>query len=231
MTSGRMERRHDQVALENPHQRYFGFELPRGRLQMPLPLEPDRALRHRGADPEREEGRDDRNPEHDAPSDVGLVAEDRIDELKGRGREQIAPVPPAEQHAGHEPAQARRPMLDDERHAGRPFAAHADAEQRAKPEEHRVRRGEPAQKRKQREPQDRQHHRQLAAPSIRGRAGDGSANQAHQQRHGREQPRQPAIDREAVGDVDDDEREDVEVERVNDPADERGPEGAPLLAC
>ena len=89
---------------------------------------------------------------------------------------------------------------------------------------------EPAEECKEREPQHRQHQRQLASPLVRSGPGERAADQPHDQRHRPERAGERAIDGEALLDVDDDEGEDVEVERVNDPAEEHRPEGAPLIA-
>ena len=67
----------------------------------------------------------------DAPAEIRRAAEERIDELEGRGREEIAPVPAAQHQARGQAAQPCWPVFEDERHAGRPLAAHAEAEQRA----------------------------------------------------------------------------------------------------
>ncbi len=122
-------------------------------------------------------------------------------------------------------------MLEDERHSGRPLAAHADAEERAQREQHRVRRREAAEKREEREPHDRQHQGKLAAPLVRGGAGRDATDQAHDERDGAQRAGQRAIDGEAVLDVDQDEGHDVEVERIDDPSEKHRPEGAPLIAA
>ena len=122
----------EQIGLEDAHEREL--RLVRAAplcLQPALPLEPHRTLRHPRTNPQREERRDDAHPEHDAPAEIRRVAEEGIDELKGRGREEIAPVPAAQHQPRGEAAQPCRPVFEDERHAGRPLAAHAEAEQRA----------------------------------------------------------------------------------------------------
>ncbi len=47
---------------------------------------------------------------------------------------------------------------------------------------------------------------------------------------GAQSARECAVDREALLNVDDDERKDVEIERIDDPSQEHGPERPPLLA-
>src|SRR5262245_8097554 len=110
---------------------------------MLLSLEPDRALRDVLADPEHEERRPDANPKHRSPREIAVRLERRKDEVKDERRHDESPLPAALQQAGGDPAQARGPVLEDERHPGRPLATHADAEQRTEPEQHRVRRREP----------------------------------------------------------------------------------------
>jgi hypothetical protein len=143
-----------ETALKDAHERERRF-MRRGAalLQPALTFEPHRTLGHPRANPEREQRRDDAHPEHHAPGEIGCVAEERVDELKSRSSEEITPVPAAEHQSRGEAAQPRRPVLEDERHAGRPLATHAEAEERAECEQHCVRRGEPTQECKQGEPQ------------------------------------------------------------------------------
>ena len=60
-------------------------------------------------------------------------------------------------------------------------------------------------------------------------AGDRAAHEPHHQRDRAERAGQRAIHGEALLDVDEDEGEDVEVERVDDPPEEHRPERAPLI--
>ena len=97
-------------------------------------------------------------------------------------------------------------------------------------EEHRVRRGEAAQEGEQREPEHRQHQGQLPSVAVRHHARAQPADQPEHQRHRAKRAGQRAVDGEALLDVDQDERQDGEVERVEQPGDEGGDEGLPLLA-
>ena len=159
-----------------------------------------------------------------------MSLEQRVDELEdGRGQ-QVAPVPAAQQQARREPAQLRRPVLEDERHAGGPFAAHAEAEQRAQREQHRVRRREAAEAAKiENQRTDSisgslRPHLSASVPAIVPPTSRMTSVTVP------ERAGQRAVDREALLDVDEDEGEDVEVERVDDPPEEHRPEGAPLIA-
>jgi hypothetical protein len=81
------------------------------------------------------------------------------------------------------------------------------------------------------EPQHRQHQRELASPLVGHRPGDRASHQTHDQRHRSERAGQRTIDSEALLNVDQDEGEDVEVERIDDPAQKDGPERTPLVRC
>src|SRR6185436_4159952 len=137
----RLHRRGAQVALEDPYERKFRLaRISSAFLQTTLSLEPYGTLRHARANPECEQRRDNAHPEHDAPAEIRRRAEQRIDELKCGGRKEISPIPPTEHQPRRETAQPGWPVFEDERHAGRPFAAHAETEQRTNAEQHRIRR-------------------------------------------------------------------------------------------
>src|SRR5207253_1569294 len=70
----------------------------------------------------------------------------------------------------------------------------------------------------------------LAAPLVGHRAGDDAASQTHDERHGAERAGEHGIDRERLLNVDEDERENGEVEAIEHPAEERGDERTPLIA-
>ena len=101
------------------------------------PFQPDRALFHVPHDPEHERRRENADP-HQHPPAFGLVAHERIAELVDGGRENHAQRVAALQQARDDTPMAGRTVLDGQRHAGRPDAAHANAEQRAAGEQHPV---------------------------------------------------------------------------------------------
>ena len=210
-----MHRRLDQIALEEPHERERVLFAP--RLQMALPREPHRALVDASHDEEHEERRQDADPQHHAPAHVAAVIHDGIDELKHERRQEKPHRVPALHHARRRAAQVRRPVLERERHARGPHAAHADAEERADREEHPVRRREAAEEREQRVPQNGKHQRAFAAPAIGRGAGADAAGDAEDQRDRAEQARERGIHREAPPDVDEQERDDREIESVEHP--------------
>jgi hypothetical protein len=121
-------------------------------------------------------------------------------------------------------------MLEGERHAGRPLAAHADAEERPAGEEHGVGGREAAEHREQREPHDREHQWQLASPPIRRGARRRSADQTEHQRDGAQRAGQRVVDRKAALNIGKHKREDGEVEPVEHPSEERGGKRPLLLA-
>jgi len=184
---------------------------------MPLALEPYRALLHAFHDEEDEKRGQDADPQHHAPAHVAAGVHERIPELKHERREQEPHRVAALHHARRRAAQVRRPVLERERHAGRPHAAHADAEERADREQHPIGGRKAAEEGEERVPQDRKHQRTLAAPAIRGRPGADAAGDAEDQRDRTEQARQRGIDREAPLNVDEQKRDDGEVESVEHP--------------
>ena len=122
-------------------------------------------------------------------------------------------------------------MLEDERHAGRPLAAHAEAEQRADARTasrttvaNPLRNANSENHRTDSISGSLRPHLSAAVPAIVPPTSRMISVTVP------ERAGERAIDGEALLDVDDDEREDVEVERVDDPAKEHGPEGAPLIA-
>src|SRR5258705_4303785 len=121
-------------------------------------------------------------------------------------------------------------MLQRQRHAGCPYPAHADAEQRAEGKQHCVRSGEAAEEREDREPEDREHQRELPTPLVCCGSGNHASDQAHHERHGAERAGEHCVNRERLLDVDEDEGEDGEVEAVEHPSEKRRAEGAPLVA-
>ena len=161
------------------------------------------------------------------PMSVPCV-DQRIAELEDERREQEPHRVAALHHARRGAAQVRRPVLERQRHAGRPDAAHADAEQRADREQHPVRRREAAEEREQRVPEDREHQRALAAPAIGRRAGADAAGDAEDQRDRAERARERLVDGEAALNVDEQKRQDGEVEAVEHPAEVGADERLPL---
>ena len=89
---------------------------------------------------------------------------------------------------------------------------------------------EAAEKRKDRQPENRQHQRQLASPAVGHRAGHDATHEPHDERHGPECSSEHGIDRKCPLDVDQDERQDGEVEAIEHPAEERRGERTPLVA-
>jgi hypothetical protein len=81
------------------------------------------------------------------------------------------------------------------------------------------------------EPEDRQHERKLAAPLVGGRAREDAADQPHDEGDGAERAGQNGVDGEAFLDVDQDERQDGEIEAVERPSEEGTRECTPLLTC
>ena len=223
-----LDGRQEEIGLEDPHQRH-----PVGRAMVTevlLPFEPDRTFGHARPDPEHEQRREDAQPEHRSPREIAVRRQHRIERREHRSRDDVSPAVAALQEARDDAAQPGRPVLDHQRHARRPLATHPNPKQRPEGEEHRVGGRESAERREHREPEDRQHQRQLAAPSIRSRASKRSADQAHHQRDRAQDPGQEAVNRERPLDVDQDEGEDREVEPVEHPAEKRRPERAPLIA-
>ena len=108
------------------------------------------------------------------------AAEEGIDVVERQRGQHVAPEPAALQQPRRQPAQPRRPLLEGQGHAGRPRAAHPDAEEGTECEEHRIRRREAAQEREQREPQDRQHQGQLPSPAVSHHARPQAAHQPEQ---------------------------------------------------
>ncbi len=117
------QRVEEVLALEDGEQRRVDLGLPLG-LQ-PLVLGPHFRLLDEEADPHDHQRRRDADPQQAAPADV------LVEEAVGQRRQREAQAPRALQDAAHEAARARRPGFHGERRTGRPFRAHADAEQRA----------------------------------------------------------------------------------------------------
>ena len=171
------------------------------------------------------------HPEHDAPGEVGRAAEERVDELEGRRGEQIAPVPAAQHQARGEAAQlapasargraacrppTRRPCRGRRARAARTASR---TTWRTRSGTRRARTTAPTASAGSLRP-----HLSAAVPAIvppTSRMISVTVPSSARER---------AVDGEALLDVDDDEGEDVEVERVDDPAEEDGPERAPLIA-
>ena len=158
------------------------------------------------------------------------MVHDGIDELKHERRQQKPHRVSALHHARRRAAQVRRPVLERERHARGPHAAHADAEQGADREQHAIGGREAAEEREQGVPQNREHQRTLAAPAIRRRAGADAAGHAEDQRDGPERAGESGADGEAPLNVDEQKRENREVETVQHPAKIGGDERLPLFA-
>ncbi len=120
------------------------------------------------------------------------------------------------------------PVFERQRHSGRPHPAHPDPEQGAQREEHAVGIREAAEKREQRIPEDGEEQRRLAAPPVGGGARSHAAEHAADQRDAAERARQRLADREAALNVDQQEGQDREVERVEHPPEVGRGERAPL---
>src|ERR1051326_7226312 len=121
-------------------------------------------------------------------------------------------------------------MLQRQRHARRPDAAHADPGKRAEREEHRVRSRKAAEEGKQRVPKNRKNQRTLAAPAVRGGARADAARDAKEQRDGTERAGQLRVDGETLPDVGKEARDDREIESVERPAEVTRRERPPLFA-
>ncbi len=234
---GEDERRHqnrglkgddDEIGFEQPGERNAPGLLPVS--QMPLPLLPHRTLFHARHDPEHEQRRQHADPHHHSPAVLGALTDERVGELIHERRQHESDRVARLQHPGRDPAQVRRPVLERQRHAGRPHAAHADSEERAEQEQHPIRRREPAEERKQRVPQDGKHQRTLAAPPIRGRAGADAADDAEEQRDGRERAERRLVHAERALNIDEQKAEDRVVESVEHPPKERGKKRLPLIS-
>src|SRR6516162_3202791 len=120
------------------------------------------------------------------------------------------------------------PVFKGERHARRPHASHADSEQRADSEQHRVARRKATEEAEQRQPQDGENQRQLAAESVRGSSCAQSARQAKHKRDCSERAGEGFIHGEGVFNVDQQKTQDGEIESIRGPSKKCSEEGVPL---
>ncbi len=220
-----MDRDPQQIAIEQPRERQ-----PRrlARAQALL-LEPERALTDAGHQEKDDNRRSHAGPQHQPPRPVGVVAHQRITELIHERRQQEPRRVAALQDARGDAAMFGRPLLERERHARGPHAAHADAEEPAEREQHHVARRQPAQEREARIPGNREKDRPLTAVPIGERAGADAADHAKEQRDRRQRSGEREVDLEAAPNVREDEGDDGEVECVERPGGERGQERFPFL--
>src|SRR5215469_14452062 len=120
------------------------------------------------------------------------------------------------------------PVFKRERHARRPHASHADSEQRADSEQHRVARRKATENAEQRQPQDGENQRRLAAESVRGSSRAQSTHQAKQKRDCSERAGEGLIYGEGVFNVDQQKTQDGEIESIRGPAKKCSEERVPL---
>src|SRR6516165_2339816 len=120
------------------------------------------------------------------------------------------------------------PVFKGERHARRPHASHADSEQRADSEQHRVARRKATEKAEQRQPQDGENQRGLTAESVRGSSRTQSTHQAKHERDCSERAGEGLIHGEGVFNVDQQKTQDGEIESIRGPAKKCSEEGVPL---
>ena len=139
----RVNRGRQNGAREQPPERHAVVFLPIG--EVAPAFEPDRAFLDPFHDEEDQQRRQHADPQHYSPAEISSGTRQRVSELEHEGREQQAKGVPALHHARRSAAQVGRPVLERERHAGSPDAAHADAEQGAAGEQHAVGRGEAAE--------------------------------------------------------------------------------------
>ena len=181
------------------------------------------------ADPQREERRHDADDEEPAPG-VGAERRRAEDDRGGDRRHHVAERPARLHDADRLVAKVRRPRLADEHGAGRPLAAHADAEHRAPEQQlhHALRRR--GAERGQRKDQDRAHQRAGAAEAIGDVAEDRAADARHDQRDGAEHAGGVVAEAEVHAQLADGHGVEHEIHGVEHPAELRGQQHAPLLA-
>ena len=183
-------------------------------------VEPDLRLLDVAADPHREQRRDDADEEDAAP------APDRHhDQVDQRG-EAVADRPRALHERERLAAMPRRKRFRHQRRAGRPLAAHAEAEADAEDRELQHRLREAAGGGEDRVDQDRAHQRALAAEPIGDHAEDDAAGGGGEQRDRSEQAvgLKRQMQRRIVDQRRADHRVEHHVERVEHPAERRGDE-------
>ena len=200
-----------------------------GREQHPDPaaigrrgLQPDLRLLDLAPDPDREQRRQDADEEHAAPP-----PERHHDQVDQRG-EAVADRPRALHEGQRLAAVLRRKRFRDERRAGRPLAAHAEAEQDAEHGELHRRLREAARGGEDRVDQHRGHQRALAPEPVGDDAERDAAGGGGQQRDRPEDAGR--LEREVQHRIADERREhdrvEHHVERVEHPAERGGDEGA-----
>ncbi len=192
--------------------------LPKARLADLLRFGEGGRFGHAGADEQDQEGGQNAEQEHAAPTD-GVIAEGApVEQPVGDRGEQEAGGITALQDAGDDAARLRRNQFHRQRTAEAPFAAHRDAEQRAQRQEHPQARREGGERADHGIAGDVEHQRRLAPPLVADLAEDEGADEAHRQ--GEEQSvgdlRHP--DAELLGDVLEQEGQKKEIEGVERPS-------------
>ena len=230
----------EQIRSKQPHEGHPVLEraLPRF-LQVSLPLQPDRALVHPGANPQHQQRRNHPGPEHHAPPERGPGCvtervrhrvEDRVDVGEGQRRQDVAPVPPPLQESRRQPPQpgsasARAPAASPpptprpSRCQTAPGTRTASCRRWEKP----LRNANSENQRIDSISGSLRPHRSAITPAPNPPTSRNISVTVPSA------PRQRRIDRKAGLDVDQDERHDGEVEPVEQPAEERGEKRPPLL--
>ncbi len=188
------------------------------------PLPPLGGLGQGAAQVDRESDRHDARVEEPAPSRRGH------DDLVGEGGEHGADRVGRQQESGGAVAHGRRPGLHDVRRAGPVLARHADADDRAEDEQRPVVPGEPAQAAAEGEGEDGQDHRRFAAEVVADRAEDEPTQPAGHEGRGDECRGLGEGEFEVGGDLREDERDEDEVESVEQVA-QPGGEERPALGA
>ncbi len=209
----------DQIALENPRQRHPNTA--RRRPAFAMQREPHRTFSDVRANPDDEHRRNRPHPEHGSPGLGHLVAQQRIEGLEHERRKGRIPTP-----TRPEGSRLLRPEAD--RAGARapaayrlPIPPHPDAKQRAEGEQGGVGRRKPAEHGEDREPDDGEDERQLAAPAIGGRARGGASDESKHQRDRAQCSGQGVVDGEAALNIGEHKCEDGEIEAVEHPSEKR----------
>ena len=224
-----MQRHPPKILVEQPRQRQ-ATDTASGRLPA-LIFQPDRTFRHAPHQAKHDHRRHDAGPQHEAPRPLGPIAHQRVRQLINDRRQQESGGVSALQNPGGDAAVFRGPLLEGQWHTGGPHPAHADAKEAPHGEQHHVGRRHAAQQRKRRVPGDREQDWPLAAKAIRECPGADAAEHPEEERDRAQRTGQCLVHSEALLDINQDEREDGEVEGIKRPRGERGEEGFPLLTA
>src|SRR5438034_793087 len=150
--------KNDKIGKTLPFSRDDTQNLPGARGAMLLPRF---RLRHFRADVQREKRRQRTDPEHGAPSPC------RQEKSRGNRGEQVADGITALQNPAEDSPPAHWRCFHRERRAHSPFAAHADAEQRAQDDKHSEVRRKAAEKLDDRKIDHVGHERDAAPVTVR----------------------------------------------------------------